>query len=118
MTIHKMVIKRVAPDYYTFTDYELIETRKGAKWESGRSWAEPRAIDLPPECFSHNNKPFTSISKDGESRVIYFITCEFPNPAFIGRGWINPQGDEIPDRPSKNNNLCYVGCESATGRAY
>lgn len=97
MTIRRYTVKRITVDYYSITEEELIETRKGTRWEFIAGYGNPYPSDLPEQAQPKN--PRRSIRKDGQSYYFYACVYSFPHPAFMGKGWVDAQGDEIPDKP-------------------
>lgn len=97
--LKKLVLTKVAEDYYSLSEYEY----NGRQWELVGGYGEPRFYDLPD--YIQKRHPRRAIRKVGDSYTFYACQCTFPHPAYMGKGWINSQGEELPDR----NRLMYAG---------
>lgn len=85
--IRRMTLKKVAYDILV-TEEQLID----GKWEFVFGYNNPRFEDLPGA--AQKRHPRKRLH-DGDSYSFYFITSDdFPHPAHIGRGWVNPQGEQ------------------------
>lgn len=95
MTILRVTVRRIAVNFYDESVDELIETRKGTRWERVYSTTCDYPDHSPAIMKRHPRK---SCRKDGQSYSFYAIEARFPDPRLMGKGFIDCQGDELPDR--------------------
>lgn len=90
--IRKYKVKRDAVDYYSITEYELNNGRWELLGGTGGQWPY----------LNHKaniSDPHKPLRKDGQSYTFFACVWDYINPALIGKGWYNSQGEEIPDKP-------------------
>lgn len=82
--INRYTVKRIAVDYYTIDQHELMVTPKGIKWDFvssiGDNWPE---YHLPEQAQARN--PRQLLKKDGEKYTFYACVYYFPEPRLMGK---------------------------------